>query len=199
MTKHASKAERRGQILSAAVTCFARKGYHLTTMDDIVVESGLSKGSLYWHFRNKKAILLSLMDSYFERFERELQDLIQGLPSAAAKLERLGQYVTGMFDSADTLALVSIFVDFYAETRHDDEVNDTLRGTLETYIDYLEAIVQEAVDRGEFRAIDARQIVVALMAAFDGLYLYRMLLGDALDWSKVGQLFVETVLNGLRA
>ena len=43
----ASKEERRAQILQAALTCFARKGYHLTTMDDIVAESGLSKGSLY--------------------------------------------------------------------------------------------------------------------------------------------------------
>ena len=44
-------AERRQQILSAAMTCFIAKGYHRATMDDIVVESGLSKGTLYWYFK----------------------------------------------------------------------------------------------------------------------------------------------------
>ena len=52
--RHASPEVRRAQILDAAQTCLARSGYHLTTMDDVVRESGLSKGSLYWHFDSKE-------------------------------------------------------------------------------------------------------------------------------------------------
>ena len=39
-------AERRTQIIQAAIACFLHKGYNNTTMDDIVAEGGLSKGSL---------------------------------------------------------------------------------------------------------------------------------------------------------
>jgi AcrR family transcriptional regulator len=46
-------AERHAQIIKAALACFSRKGYTNTTMDDIVAESGLSKGSLYWYFDSK--------------------------------------------------------------------------------------------------------------------------------------------------
>ncbi|MCK4832919.1 MAG: TetR/AcrR family transcriptional regulator, partial [Anaerolineales bacterium] len=53
-------AERKQQIFQAALACFGRKGYHLTTMDDIVQESGLSKGALYWYFEGKKELFLSL-------------------------------------------------------------------------------------------------------------------------------------------
>ena len=42
--------ERRGQIIEAALACFTRKGYANTTIDDIVAESGLSKGAIYWYF-----------------------------------------------------------------------------------------------------------------------------------------------------
>ena len=51
--------ERRAQILQAASTCFSRKGYHQTTMDDIVEEAGLSKGGVYWHFSSKKELFLA--------------------------------------------------------------------------------------------------------------------------------------------
>ena len=56
-------AERRAQIVRAALTCFSRKGYAKTTMDDIVAESGLSKGSLYWYFESKDELFMSAVTS----------------------------------------------------------------------------------------------------------------------------------------
>ncbi len=48
---------RRAQILDAAQRCFGAKGYHAATMDDLVRASGLSKGSLYWHFRSRSSMV----------------------------------------------------------------------------------------------------------------------------------------------
>ena len=53
--------KRKQEIYQAALTCFQQKGYHRATMDDIVVESGLSKGTLYWYFKSKKELFLSLV------------------------------------------------------------------------------------------------------------------------------------------
>ncbi len=66
MAKHQSAAHRREQILTAALACFARQGYFQTRMDDIVRESGLSKGALYHHFAGKEEVFLGLFDE-FER------------------------------------------------------------------------------------------------------------------------------------
>ena len=46
-------AERKQHILEAALICFARKGYHQTTMDDIVHEARLSKGGVYVHLTQR--------------------------------------------------------------------------------------------------------------------------------------------------
>jgi AcrR family transcriptional regulator len=48
---------RRAQILDAALRCFAREGFHRTTMQDIVRESGLSPGAIYGYFAGKDAIV----------------------------------------------------------------------------------------------------------------------------------------------
>ena len=52
-------AERRAQIIEAALACFTRKGYTNTAMDDIVAESGLSKGAIHHYFKTKEDILLA--------------------------------------------------------------------------------------------------------------------------------------------
>ena len=47
----------KGRVLEAAASLFIRKGYEETTMQDIMEESGLSKGAIYHHFAGKQEIL----------------------------------------------------------------------------------------------------------------------------------------------
>lgn len=201
MTKHSPKEDRREQILKAAIACFARKGYHLTTMDDIVAESGLSKGSLYWHYKNKKDLFLSIMASYFEQIGAGLEAAVARPAdlTATAKLNRLAEAFLLALSPGTSDPILNVFIDFYAETRHDAEVNAFLRRVLTPYLEMLSAIIQQGIAAGEFKPIDARHLAVALMAAYDGLYLYRMMLADQYDWRQVSQVFVNTLLHGLRA
>src|SRR5215472_7034271 len=55
-TSAAAKEARQEQILTAAVRCFARRGYHATTIEDLVAETGLSRGVLYLYFPSKEAL-----------------------------------------------------------------------------------------------------------------------------------------------
>ncbi len=58
------KAERRQQISSAARGLFARRGYHLTTIDDIVAQAGVARGTFYLYFEDKRAIFSDLIDRF---------------------------------------------------------------------------------------------------------------------------------------
>ncbi len=197
MTKRAPKKDRREQILQAALTCFARKGYHLTTMDDIVAESGLSKGSLYWHYKNKKDLFLSIMSWYFAQMEQEMEASLQAAPTARARLQILAEIVAQLFTNPELEPLADVLIDFYAETRHDAEVEAAMRQVLLPYIEFVANIIEAGVAAGEFKPVNARQIAVALMAAFDGLYFYRLMLREEFDWTEVSHLLASVFLNGL--
>jgi AcrR family transcriptional regulator len=67
--------ERRSQILEAALKVFARLGLDKARMDDIVSESGLSKGAIYWYFKSKDEIIAAILDSLFNREMQELETL----------------------------------------------------------------------------------------------------------------------------
>ncbi len=54
-------AERRFQLLSAAITVFSRDGYHGTSMNHIAVAAGVTKPVLYQHFPSKQALYLELL------------------------------------------------------------------------------------------------------------------------------------------
>ncbi|MFC5835417.1 TetR/AcrR family transcriptional regulator [Nonomuraea insulae] len=82
-----SGAETRAQILQVALRLFAEKGYEATSTRDISSELGMTKSSLYYHFRNKEAILLGLMEDR----ARELDIFIEWInaqPATPGLLQR---------------------------------------------------------------------------------------------------------------
>ena len=69
---------------------------------------------------------------------------------------------------------------------------------LREFKDIVVGIIEEGVASGEFKPVDAEALVWALLAAYDGLAAYDMFMPE-LDLPRVNQVFVETLLNGLRA
>lgn len=191
-----SKEARREQIIQAAVACFARKGYHLTTMDDIVAESGLSKGSLYWHFKNKRDLLIKVMAWYFDQMAAEIEPVLAQIPDAVEQLKTILAMFTQVAASDDPL--LNIFIDFYAETRHDAEVEQAVHRVMDPYFDLIADVIQRGTDDGDLKPIDARQMAAALMATFDGLFMYKKMLGDVFDWQQTARQFSEVLLMGMQ-
>src|ERR1044072_6668446 len=56
------QADRRFEILEAAQTCFARSGFHQTSMQEICTEAGMSPGNLYRYFRSKEEIIAGIAE-----------------------------------------------------------------------------------------------------------------------------------------
>ena len=59
-TKEEAENTRR-EILKAALEVFYQKGYSRTTFDEIAARINLTKGAVYWHFKNKPDLLVELM------------------------------------------------------------------------------------------------------------------------------------------
>ena len=61
------KAERRLQILGASRDVFARRGYHQSTIIDIVAEAGVARGTFYLYFEDKRAVFADLIDRFAQQ------------------------------------------------------------------------------------------------------------------------------------
>jgi len=63
---------RREQLLQAACGLFVRKGYRTTTTDEIASKAGLTKGAVYFHFKNKEDILFELVKQISTRHDAQI-------------------------------------------------------------------------------------------------------------------------------
>jgi AcrR family transcriptional regulator len=108
----AKKVDRRGSILDAAVSCFARYGYRRTTMDEVAREAGISRAALYLYFENKESLFRAISASIDEK-------LLASAEAAATRPGSLEQRLTGVFD-----AKISEVFELLADTEHGAELLD---------------------------------------------------------------------------
>lgn len=75
-TKEEAEATRQAILLSALDT-FCEKGYSKTTFDEIAKRINLTKGAVYWHFRNKPDVIAALINTYCERQKTYIHERVQ--------------------------------------------------------------------------------------------------------------------------
>jgi len=173
MTKHAQKEERRTQILDAAVACFARKGYYETTMDDIVREANLSKGTLYWYFKSKLELFRNLNELWFAEIMESLKQQANPEANSAARLRMMVEAVKS--SAASKPELVRALLEFYTLALRDAELKQWLRDAYVSDGKLLRELLKDGIDRGEFRTFDPAAVARLTMAALDGALLHREL------------------------
>ena len=72
---------RKDQILDAALTVLVQNGYEGSRMDDVVSESQLSKGAIYWYYKSKKAMYLDLVNFWVIRYSATINHLVENAVS----------------------------------------------------------------------------------------------------------------------
>jgi AcrR family transcriptional regulator len=188
------KEERRRQILEAALRVFGEKGFHTANVSDVAAEAGVSQGTIYWYFDSKDELFEAALLSVFDQFGSETAEALDRFETASDKLRALATAMESFADVAESLFMM--FLAYWTSSPRREEAGRWWIDLLVEYKDVLVGIVEEGVRRGEFRPVDAESLVWALMAAYDGLAAYLMLMPD-LDLSRISQALVETLLQGL--
>jgi AcrR family transcriptional regulator len=188
--------ERRTQIIEAAMRVFARSGFQEARMDDIVAETGLSKGALYWYYKSKDEIILSIMDSMFDRELAGLKALQVDERPAGDRLIEFVQLTTA--DLKRYSKLLPLFYEFYALAFRNKTVRKALTRYLRKYFAMIEPIIQQGIDRGEFRAVDAKEAAIATGSLFEGTLLLWVYDPDTVKIDKHIEIGTRLLLDGLQ-
>src|ERR1700745_3142121 len=135
-----SNLDRRNQILEAALVCFAKRGFHQTSMHDISGEAGISVGLIYRYFENKDAVISAMAD----RHKKEITEMLERARQAPSLLESLEILFTAHC-CEDAPQVVSAFVvDLYAEASRNPHVADLVRDVLETAMTGVRDLIARA-------------------------------------------------------
>ena len=188
---------RRDHILRAALVCFAAKGYHQTTMDDIVAEAGLSKGGLYVHFKSKKELFLNLFDWFLDEFGL----LASPPPTESPAFEKLTLLVKSMLTtlSSDSFREVSVLMtDIWAQNIRDQDLNQLAKELYRQLGQPISQIIEDGIESGLFKQVNPMATANILIAIFEGLTIQDIIDRAAIDWSAIA-VTLDTLLTGLLA
>lgn len=164
-------AARRRQILDAAAACFAREGFHRTSVQDIVRESGVSAGLVYRYFTGKDDMIAAIVAERHEQRERRLRedpfvayaDLLRGLGDPAAR---------------DDLRLA---LQVWAETVRSAPIRDLVRAGVDRPARHAADLLAGAnLPPG----VDVDAVVRIFIAVYQGLTL-QTVLDDTLDHERL--------------
>ena len=182
----------KGRIISAAWKLFYEQGYEETTVEDIVFESGTSKGSFYHYFDGKDALMGTLAYVLDEKYE-ELKPTLDLEREAIETLVYINHELYAMIESSVSIDLLTRLLSTQLLARGEKHLLDRNR----VYFRLLRQIVRQGVERGEFRPDLTVDEIVKAFAMWERAQLYDWCLCSG-DYSlvtyadKMTPLFLES-------
>jgi len=187
------------KILDAAERLFATKGFDGTSMNDIVEESGLSKGAIYGHFENKERLFLSTWERQTTMGIEQLRQMFSPNDTAVDRLAKVGALT--MASSCDCSPQMNkMLLEFMATASRMPALEPDLQKRYDTIHSCIAEIFEGGVRSGEFRKdTDPDSLTTILFATLDGLSLHSATLGRKFESDKLRETLLGTVLHGILA
>ncbi|MFB7863169.1 MULTISPECIES: TetR/AcrR family transcriptional regulator [unclassified Streptomyces] len=120
---------RRRQILDGAARCFARNGFHATSMQDVLAEAGLSAGAVYRYFRGKDELIAAIADEAFAGIRSAFEEASRAVPPPTPDVllgAVLRLFLEERIPGADRTAFGRLILQVWSETLRDERLAATL-------------------------------------------------------------------------
>ncbi len=201
--KRRSNLERRQEsteaVLDAALSLFVSRGYQATTMADIAGKAGLTKGAVYFYFKDKLALVTELLDRSERTLYRPFFDqLEESNEPAQIKISQFLNWLARIaVENRDELLLpVLISLEFHDEA---SPALDVVRSIRQQMKSKLVDIFNMGHDDGTLRMETAPEPMAEAMMAFsDGLLLQWYRSAGEMDGEALSRSARDMVLNGIK-
>ena len=185
-------SDRRIEILKSAAAAFRRRGYHGASVDEIASALEMTKGNLYYYFKNKEEILFACHEYSLDKLLSLMAEVEAESSSPEVKLRRL------------VLALIHLILDDLhgtALTLDPEALSPPLFKRITAKRDDFDhgirTIIQQGIDAGAFRPGDPKMIEFAMMGAVNWIAKWFDPAGPMTS-DHIGDAFADYLVGGLK-
>jgi AcrR family transcriptional regulator len=196
MAENKTKKERQYQILEAAMEVFVINGYANTRMDDIVSQSGLSKGALYHHYPSKKDLFIALIDHWEVYCFPDFYSRNGTDRTASETLLDFSKAVLDVFQEKKYVFLAE--VEFWALSNQDEEINERSKSLYKKLLNLFELVLQKGVRTGEFKKIDTKVISLIILTGFQGINWFCIFGEDQVSPESYIEEFINRLIKSIK-
>tara|TARA_Y100000034_G_scaffold22447_1_gene25921 strand:+ start:306 stop:911 length:606 start_codon:yes stop_codon:yes gene_type:complete len=187
---------RKEQIMSAALSVVVAKGYDQSRMDDIVKKSQLSKGAIYWYYKSKEEVYLSLVDYWFVQYSSGVVDTLKQQESASDQLKALFDFFIEQFDKNPTT--FKLLVEFWRLAGLNPDFNAKLQQIYSDFLEYIIEIIKVGVANGEFKNVEPRITALSILINIEGINWFTLFDKSGVEAHEYIDTISNFILNGLK-
>ena len=160
------KGERRKQdLLNIAYRMFIEKGYENTSVDDIIIEAGIAKGTYYYYFESKEATLEAVIEMMIEKAENIAK---AALMNPVPIPQKLASVVYAFQPNKDEIVITDVL-----ERKENIVMHDKIgKKIVEVAVPILSDIVREGIAQGIFACTNVEERVKMLLIMSQNMFDY---------------------------
>lgn len=193
--------ETRNRILDAAEDVFYQQGVAGTSLADIAQAAGVTRGAIYWHFKNK----IDVFEAMCERVRLPMAQMVQAGADARAD-DPLGQLrATCLFvfrEASGNPHARKVFAILFHRCEYIDAAQELValqQGILNTGARNIELTLRNAVARGQLpESLDTRLAALQFHASWRGLLSNWLISPESFDLAQNAEKFVDACMDILR-
>ncbi|ANU24896.1 TetR/AcrR family transcriptional regulator [Planococcus donghaensis] len=183
----------KNKIKQTSILLFEKKGFTETSIQDIVGELGVTKGTFYYYFSSKEQLLMDIHISYIDELLERQKAIRQEHHSNRTKLERLIALLIADIANHGPSGKV-----FFREMRHLDRDNAVkVKKKREHFRKNLEEIISEGIAKNEFRSgLEPEMVAFAILGVTNWSYQWFNPLGK-ISADQLARIYSDLILHGI--
>jgi AcrR family transcriptional regulator len=184
--------------MATAIDCFARYGYQGTSIDRIASAAGVTKGALYYHFRDKEELLFAAVQDRIAEFEERVVGSVSPVTDPTSALAEIARVCVHIATKNNLRRFILTLMVEALDTN--PRLSQAFRGILRRFRSYLAGIVRLGQEQGVFRSdVEASRAAELFAGGVIGAELQHYQDPERVDLGAVMQGVVDQLVSWLTA
>jgi AcrR family transcriptional regulator len=179
-------------IASKSRKQFEQKGYAATTMEEIHTETGISKGSIYYHFKNKEELFFYILNESSEEWKKTWKEISAPLHTSTEKLYKLAEHYVSDLQTP----LIQTAAEFISSEAADPSVKNRVMEWMKTDHTVFYELLEEGMRNGEFVQTSVDDLTFIIYGLYSGLSMNHHY-QDANSLHRLYKIAIDVVLKGI--
>jgi AcrR family transcriptional regulator len=188
---------RRDQMLAAAASLIAERGFGDTRIADVAARVGASPALVVYYFGTKDKLLTEALRYSEQSFYAAAEEMLASTSAIVPRLETLVAWTCLPDDNDDTPGTWGLWFDLWAQAFRHPEVKKDRVELDQRWRAMIARVVRDGVDAGEIETVDAEEFSIAFAALMDGLSIQTALDDPVVDAKRAYQVAMRFASSSL--
>lgn len=184
---------REEEIIQAAINIFSKNGFGPSKMEDIAIEAGIGKSTIYGYFSSKRELFEQMISYNMNQYKKELSNITLGPNSFSEKLDRLFRYHVKFIDQN-----IDIFQIINVNNIISDSMKKNFLNEQKFFLGLIEDMIKSSIFNGELREdIDIEVTALCIIGAINQIANKRIFIDKIAADNIDSKAMINVIIKGL--